>query len=284
MNRYIFTVTTGRSGQNTLTNLIENHVNSCYVACEEPKINFFFKKGVTSDIERIFRRNFVETHELLGRGKVLTSFIENDVKYIENIAKKRVDVINNRMKECECETYIDVSKFFARGLHVGFQKVLPTLSLIHLIRDPIMNMCSFLNRNKNFYLDNNSPSSNKNLLILDHKKMDKSDLYLWSWCEMALRYEKMKKLECVDKYVEIRTDQLNDPVYINKCFDNLGLMHDIVQENSIRLNTNRSSGYKQTRVTRHDIGKFEKFMSKIPNNIQEKIPYLQSYNPNSIHL
>jgi hypothetical protein len=282
MNRYIFTVTAGRSGQNTLTSLVESYVTSSHVACEDPKIHYMFK-GFLSDIERRFRRKFIETHEMLGRGKVLTSFMKGDVNYIEAIAGKRVDIINRNMIDKNNNIYIDISKFFARGLHMGFQRILPKISLIHLVRDPIMNMHSFLNRNKNFFLDNGLPSSSKNLLILDHKNMEKSDLYLWAWCEMALRYEKMKEWECVDKYVEIHTSKLNDPAYISKCFDSLDLPHKKVQENSIRLNTNIESGYKKTRVTKSDIDRFEKFIDRVPVDVLDKISYLQSYDPYDIY-
>ena len=156
MSRYIFTVTAGRSGQSTLTSLISNHVGSSYVAFEEPQIDYFFH-GRLSDLERKFRRRFIETHELLGRGKILTSFANDDISYIESIARKRVSIINNNMRKNGDKIYVDVSKYFARGLHIGFQRVIPLFSLIHLVRDPILNMRSFLNRHKNFYLDNNSP-------------------------------------------------------------------------------------------------------------------------------
>ena len=83
--------------------------------------------------------------------------MNDDVSYIENIARKRVSVINNNMKKNGDKIYVDVSKYFARGLHIGFHRVIPLFSLIHLVRDPILNMRSFLNMHKNFYLDNNSP-------------------------------------------------------------------------------------------------------------------------------
>ncbi len=282
MNRYIFTVTAGRSGQNTLTNLIESHVKNSYVAFEEPQINYIFN-GKFVNIERKFRRRFIETHELLGRGKVLTSFVEGNVEYIESISKKKINLINKSMQINNSKIYIDISKYFARGLHIGFQKILPSFSLIHLVRDPVLNMRSFLNRNKNFFLDNNLPDSENNILRMNSNNMELSDFYLWAWCEMALRYERMKKLRCVDKYVEIRTDKLNDSDYINKCLDDLGLEHDLVPDNLIRLNTNKESGYKKTCVTKYDIEKFENFMSIMPNNLLNDIPYLHSYDPYSIY-
>jgi len=282
VNRYIFTITAGRSGQNTLAHLIENHVENAYVAFEEPQINYIFK-GKFSNIERRFRRKFIETHELLGRGKILTSFAEGDVKYIESIAQERIDIIHKRLKKNGDQIYIDVSKYFARGLHMGFQKILPTFSLIHLIRDPILNMRSFLNRKKLFYLDNNLPSAKSNLLRLDPNQMEVSDLYLWSWCEMALRYEHMKDRECVDKYVEIHTDKLNSHDYINKCLDQLNIEHVIVKNNNIQLNTNIGSGYKNTEVSRLDVEKFERFIDMVPSSIIDQIPYLHSYDPYLSH-
>jgi len=282
VNQYIFTVTAGRSGQNTLANIIGNYAKNCYVAFEEPQINYIFK-GRLSNIERGFRRKFVETHELLGRGKVLTAFVEEDVEYIESIAKRRISIIDKSMKTKGDEVYVDVSKYFARGLHVGFQKILPILSLIHLVRDPILNMRSFLNREKNFYLDNNSPSSDSNILKLDFQKMERSDLYLWAWCEMALRYECMKNRRCIDKYIELHTDKLNDYNYINQCLDQLGIEHALVQENKIQLNTNIGYGYKKTQISKVDVEKFEQFIEKVPSSILYKIPYLQTYDPYLVH-
>jgi hypothetical protein len=281
ISRYIFTVTAGRSGQNTLSSLLENYVHNCHVAFEEPKINYIFK-GKISNIERHFRRKFIETHELLGRGNVLKAMASGDIKYIESISRKKIARLNKSTHTSDF-IYIDVSKYFARGLHLGFQEFLPKFSLIHLVRDPILNMKSFLNRNKDFYLDNNQPNANCNKLIMNQKHMDKCDLYLWAWFEMTLRYESMKKLDCVEFAEEIRTDQLNNSSYIDLCLDNLGLSHDKVEMNTVRLNTNINSGYDKTIVTRSDINKFEKFIEKVPNDILSQIKYLDSYNPYLVH-
>lgn len=281
MSKYIFTVTAGRSGQSTLANLMERYVENSYVAFEEPQIKYIFK-GKFVEFERIFRRKFIETHELLGRGKILTAFIESDLEYILKVVKKRVHHINSNMIKNQDQIYIDVSKYFARGLHLGFQKIVPKFSLIHLVRDPIVNVRSFLNRNKNFYLDNNSPAEKSNILVLDRNNIEKSDLYLWAWCEMALRYEKMKKLDCVDSCVVIKTEKLNDPVYVNNRLDLLGIPHHEVKNNRLRLNTNSDSGYNKTEVSKTDICKFEKFISKAPRDLIDSIPYLYNYDPYSI--
>ena len=44
--------------------------------------------------------------------------------------------------------YFDVSKFYARGLYLGFNSLLKNYSVVFLVRDPLMNMKSFLNRKK----------------------------------------------------------------------------------------------------------------------------------------
>jgi hypothetical protein len=219
---------------------------------------------------------------MLGRGKVLSAFNDGDASFISDIASKRVDLIHKKLNDKNKDIYIDVSKYFARGLHVGFQNILPKFSLIHLIRDPILNMRSFLNRGKNFYLDNNSPDAVSNLLQMNPGSMKKSDLYLWSWCEMALRYESMKNNENVEKYVEIRTDQLNDSTYIDQCLQELGIKRCAVRVKNICLNTNIDSGYKGTQVSKSDIETFESFIDRVPVGIRNKIPFLRGYNPHLI--
>jgi hypothetical protein len=292
MSRYIFTVTAGRSGQATLTYLLQNYVSDCHVSFEAPQINYMFCKkhnipdqynGILADLERNFRRRFVETHELLGRGKVLSAYADNNIKYIKKITRKRIHIIDAELKNKNKTVYIDVSKHFAKGLHLGFAELLSEISLIHLVRDPILNMRSFINRGKNFYLDNGGPDSEKNMLKMDKKNMNKSDLYLWAWCEMALRYESMKQLNCIDKYVEIHTDKLNNNNYMSSCLSEIGLNYSISKKESIMINTNISSGYKKTIVSKEDVDKFSRFVDKTQLDLFNKIPYLKSYNPYLVH-
>ena len=69
--------------------------------------------------------------------------------------------------------YFDVSKFYARGLHLGFNSLLKNYSVVLLARDPLMNMKSFLNRKKNFLLDNSLPQMPCNELVMNHKSFFK---------------------------------------------------------------------------------------------------------------
>ena len=147
--RHVFTVVAGRSGQAYLTDIFNRHVPNCYPAFEEPQV-IPITKGLLGKVEHRIRRKYIETNELLGRGRVLTAYEERDSSYIEKIATKRIQSINRIMDKTGSNLYVDISKFFARGLHQGFLGILPELSLILLVRDPITNMRSFLNRNKNF--------------------------------------------------------------------------------------------------------------------------------------
>ena len=165
LSRYIFTVTTGRSGQSSLADLISKHVPGAYAAFEEPQCRPYLAKysGFLGTIERNFRRRFIETDELLGRGRVLSAFANGDEAFLDAVVAKRL----KRIRASGCAIYIDVSKFFARGLHRAFARAVGKFDLILLVRDPLKNMRSFLNRGKNFFLDNVSPDAPGNLLRLE---------------------------------------------------------------------------------------------------------------------
>ena len=278
--RYIFTVVAGRSGQAYLTDVFRRHAPNCYPAFEEPQVNSALK-GFLGNCERRFRRKFIETHELLGRGKVLTAYENGDTAYIEKIALKRIKSINSIMDQTRSSIYIDLSKYFARGLHEGFLGILPEVSLIRLLRDPITNMRSFLNRNKNFFLDNNPPESKSNLLRLHSTDMEKGELYLWIWCELYLRFNQMAASDKVVKHVEIRTERLDDNTYLEDAFNQLEIEHSTIEKNQ-HLNTNVSKGYGETKVTEKDIATFNQFMNRLPKDVRRKLTYFNDYDPNQL--
>lgn len=279
-SRYIFTVATGRCGQNSLSELLSRHVSDSYVGFEEPDAPRALP-WVLGDIERRFRRKFIETHELLGRGKVLHAFESGDLQFINKVAAERLALIERKLETADAHIYIDVSKYFARGLHSGFLNQVPKASLIHLVRDPIANMRSFLNRDKNFELDNNLPNASSNLLQMDSDNMNKGELYLWAWCELYLRYLYMADEDIIEKSVEIRTEQIDDSKYLNEVLDDLCLEHSPV-ETMGRLNTNVGRGLKQTQVSSSDVQLFEEFRNKLPPDAIKKISYLENYEPSKL--
>ncbi len=271
--RYIFTVTAGRSGQITLSDTLIRLATGCYTLFEGPRPNLHFD-GFLGALENRFRRKFFETHELMGRGEVLRAFEIGDEAFIDAIIAKRLIMI----RRLNAETYIDVSKYFARGLHSGFARTLDRFSLIFLVRDPVANMRSFLNRNKDFQLDNNMPDSASNILRLDSSDMSKDELYLWAWCEMALRYRKMLDSGKVDKAVVIRTEEINDTQKMTDYLKTLGIAHDPLSSIP-RLNTNVGHGLPETKVDKGDIETFHRFMTRVPSTLLQKIDYLKNYSP-----
>ena len=276
-HQFIFTVTAGRSGQASLTNLIREHVPGCYPAFEEPAINRFLP-GVLGDYERRFRRRFVETHELLGRGQVLTAFELGDDEYLEKIARRRIRMAERILTRQRAHIYIDVSKYFARGLHRGFARALPSFALIRLVRDPLLNMRSFVNRGKNFQLDNSLPDRSSNILRLDSADFAPGEFYLWAWCEMYLRFDQMVEAHNIARSVEIRTDELRNPDRINAAFDKLGLVHSPVLARP-PANTNISQGLDGTAVEQQDIDLFERFTTRLSADIKRRIAYFSDYDP-----
>lgn len=280
--RYIFTVTNGRSAQASFSKILSESLKSSYVAFEEPQINTFFS-GFIGDLERKFRRLFIETHELLGRGKVLTSYSNGDYDYIDCIVNKRLYSINNFMRINNKNTYIDVSKYFSRGLHYSYMKSFDKVSLIHLVRDPIANMRSFVNRNKIFLLDNNLPDEKSNLFTLNSSNLKKEEFYLWSWVETYLRYEKLKKYSNVESYTEVRSEKIDDAHYLGSKLDDLNIEYKNIFKLSDRVNTNAQKGFQKTVVSKSDILLFNKFLEKVPNNLLKLIPYLDDYDPYVVH-
>jgi len=275
--RFVFTVVAGRSGQATLTEVLRRHVPDCFPAFEAPSPKLILP-GRLRQLEHRFRRRFVETNELLGRGKVLRAFEEGDVDYLEKVARQRLGMIQRDLARTGSTIYFDVSKFFARGLHVGFRRVLPEISLLRLVRDPVANMRSFLNRSKNFTLDNSLPDAASNLLRLDSRDMSPGELYLWAWCEIYLRFDRMVDEGGVRHFAELRTEQLDDPAHISAGLQELGLSFTPVQSVG-RLNTNTGQGFGETCVDAESIETFERFIGRLPAAAMDRIGYFSGYDP-----
>ncbi len=282
MNKYIFTITTGRSAQASFSKILSESIENSYISLEGPRINPLFD-GFLGDMEKKFRRSFVETHELLGRGKILTSYSRGDYYYIDRIVKKKLRLINRFMDRNNKTIYIDVSKYFSRGMHCSYIKTISKLSLIHLVRDPIANMRSFVNRGKVFTLDNNLPDDQSNIFTLDSSDLTKNEFYFWSWIETYLRYEKFKKFKNIENFVEIRSEKIDDSSYISSKLDNLEIKHRSIFKLPSRINTNYQKGYEETVVTKNDIFLFHEFLEKVPYDLLKLIPYLDGYDPYVVH-
>ena len=272
INNYIFTVTAGRSGQATLYDILQRYSQGCLSDFEAPRINTILPSFL-GDIEKIIRRKFIETNELLGRGQIITAYDESKNSYIENIAKIRLSKIERQAIKTNAHTYFDISKFYARGLHIGFNKILDEFSLVLLVRDPLLNMKSFLNRNKDFFLDNSSPEGINNILKMNSKNFSKGEFYLWSWSEIFLRYIRMCHSKKVKKSVIIKNDDLRDSAKISKVFDYLNVNYKPIDKINI-VNTNVELGLESTKVKKEDILVMKKFISRIPSKYLNDLKYM----------
>ncbi len=281
MTRYIFTATAGRSGQSYLSDLLRRHIPGALVLFEEPQVRPILPRPLDS-YERRFRRRFVETHELLGRGKVLDAFVAGDDAALDHMAAKRLAWIERRIAAARADTYIDVSKYFIRGLHRPITRALPGATLIRLVRDPIRNMRSFLNRGKNIYLDNNRPDSNANQLRLDPAMLSPGELYLWAWCEVYLRAQSLADEGCISNLVEIRTEELTDLSIMARHLDALGLAHTPLSGGG-SMNDNVAQGFGATLVAADDVSTFERFLDRLPAHARQRIGYFRGYEPRRIH-
>ena len=279
--RYIFTVTAGRSGQNSLADIVRRHVPSCLTLFEEPQIRPWTPRPL-AHYERLFRRRFVETHELLGRGKVIEAFVAGDEAALERYARARLAWIDRRLARAGAHTYFDVSKYFVRGLHRPIARLRPGLRLVRLVRDPILNMRSFLNRGKDIYLDNNRPDAAVNQLRLDPASLDPGALYLWAWCEVYLRAGALADEFGLHPIIEIRTDELLDPSALARHFQALGLETGPIDPGK-PLNRNVAHGYAATQVSPKDVATFERFRDRLPAATLDRIAYLRGYDPRATH-
>ncbi len=275
--RLYFTVTAGRSGQASLTEMLQKSVPRVLALFEEPQIHPLLPR-ILGDIERRLRRRYVETHELLGRGEVLRAFERGDDTALDRFASRRLAWIDNQVKRHDAEICVDVSKYFARGMHRAIARARPDIGLIRLVRDPILNMRSFLTRSKNFNLDNVLPDCGFNELCMDADSLSSGEMYLWAWCEMYLRYDRLVEEFGLTPAVEIRTEDLDDPSALAAKFSVLGLPFEKIEATPPR-NTNISQGHGETIVHVDDIEMFERFRDRLPADLRNRISYFDDYDP-----
>ena len=274
MNKnYIFTVTNGRSGQATLFKVLQENAINCISAFEEPSIKAIFPFFI-GDLEKKVRRRFFETNELLGRGNIIKAYENENYEYIKKISKKRLKLINKRLHDNNANCYFDVSKFYIRALYKGFNFFLENLSIVFLVRDPLENMKSFLNRNKDFFLDNSSPLAKSNILNLDCNSLSKGELYLWSWAETFLRYQELSKTKKIKKSLVFYSEDLQFPDKVSDLLKSLGVEHKKIRQIK-KINTNEELGIKKTEVDTKDILLLKEFILKIPKRYKFLISKLE---------
>jgi len=273
----IFTAVVGRSGQNSLANILNNYGIGCFAEVEPPDL-IYKGKGRFGSVINNFQRKWVVTHELLGRGKAKEWYEKGENEKLNKLAKTKLQRIKRLQNKFNFQTYIELSKFFFRTQCDHIYLNAPTISLIKLTRDPLLNARSFTNRNKDFYLDNVPPRYNQNCLRMNEEKLTKFQLYLWSWCEIELRYYRFLENHNVKKVYEVKTEDLNKKQKIIDLFSYFKIAHHEITRID-KINTNVQQGFPETIVTEKDVREYEAFINMIPGKQLYKIKYLADYDP-----
>ncbi|MEZ5670384.1 MAG: hypothetical protein R3F55_23720 [Alphaproteobacteria bacterium] len=275
--RFVFTASTGRCGEASLTEVLRRHAPLVYPGFEEPQVRPMLP-SILGTAERHFRRRWVETDALLGRGETLRAAARGDTAFLERIAARRLQMARARMRRSGARVYFDISKFFVRGLHLGFARLLPRFDIVLLVRDPVVNMRSYLNRHKAFAKDSLLPSDRSNLLCMTDSDLAPGELYLWAWFETYLRYLALCEDARVSRSATLRTEHLSDPARVEAFLTALDLPHEPVGRVPPQ-NTNVTAGHGPTHVSDDDRRLFERFLSRVPAHVVDRIGYLDGYVP-----
>ena len=253
-------------------------LKNCFSECEAPDL-IHKGSGFIGSLSRSFQRKWIVTEEMLGRGKALEWYEINKLHpNLDKIVKKKIKRIYKLKKQYRFSHYIETGKFFLKTHCDTFYENFQNISIIKLSRNPLLNAKSYLNRNKNFYLDNVSPNSKQNCLQVDPKALNKYQLYLWNWFETELRYYRFVEKYQIEKKYEIKTEELSDYKTIKGLFDYFDIQYDkIIFPKPI--NTNTSQGNKKTEISRKELDDYLKFLDIIPEELIDKIKYLHKFDP-----
>ena len=272
---FVFVVSAGRSGQSHFSKLLEKAYPASYVAFEQPQIHYVFPKFLNWP-ERKFRRAFIETDELLGRGGVLTAFSRNDKPLLERYGLQKFNWLKNKMEKRGSNVCFEVNKHFLHGLHIGMgQMIRSHHQIIHLVRDPLLNMRSYLNRNKNFYLDNGAPDCKFNEIKLDPSLLTKGQHYLHAWCECYLRASKFAAEHGIKKHTLLTRD-LADTGKMQSFLRNISLPCEGIQPVK-KINTNEEQGFGETKLDSKDIVEALDFIDMLPSHTLAQLPLFEYF-------
>ncbi|MEQ8603715.1 MAG: hypothetical protein RIB45_10375 [Marivibrio sp.] len=249
-----------------------------FVAFEEPQVRPVLP-GVAGQIERRLRRRFLETHELLGRGAVLRAFERGDDAVLRRFAYERHVWWEQQMRRRGATHYVDISKHFLHGLHVhALDFVDMDLRAIRLVRDPVLNMRSYTNREKKLALDYSPPDAPSNELCWDPTGWSRGEFYLHAWAETYLRGARYVAEHGLSEPIDLATDQLSDTAAMATFLRQLGLPHEVLPAGGPQ-NTNLQAGYGGTRVGPEDVEAFQRFRDRLTLDQLRRLPIPDDYDP-----
>lgn len=274
-NNLIFTVCTGRCGQHSLGEYLSKYTKDTLCEVEPPNL-FYPDTFLFGNQLRNLQRKWLVTNEMLGRGKAIEWFRTENIAKLRELSSARLARIRRLCKRHRCENYFEVSKFFVRTYFDATFDINPNIGVLLLRRDPLSNAKSFLNRGKNFALDNQLPHENNVILKMRTEKLSKFQLYLWQWCEVELRYRKFIREKKIYRHYEISNVDLDKPEKLCEMLDYFSIPH-VGHENIISqkpINTNVQNGFNPTKLTHRDYVEFENFLEMMPPNYLEELTCL----------
>ena len=278
----IFTVCTGRCGQFSLVDYLNEFGEACLAEAEPPDLVYPNNFPLGNYLRR-FQRKWIVTNEDLGRGKAL-GWYDNDVrKPLQHLAKRKVQRIGNLCLKQQARNYVEVSKFFIRSYCDAMIELMPDMGVLLLRRNPLFNARSFANRKKDFRLDGVMPNFRKACQPMEIDSLSTFQLYLWQWVEIELRYQRFMNDHNISRYYEFDTDSLNEPMKVEALFSHFQIklkknLHILEPNNTATKPVNNvTKGREMTIGTAKDLEEFDRFIEQLPVSTLIKLPHLSSY-------
>lgn len=276
---YIFTACTGRCGQHSLGAFIDRYALNTLVEVEPPQL-LYPNDAPFGNYLRDFQRKWVFTDEMLGRGKALQWYRDDDRDSLMRLSRARLDRVGRLCRKQKSQTYFEISKFFIRTYFKATHEIKPDIGILLLKRDPMNNAKSFANRHKNFQLDNQLPHEKNVILQMDGKHFSSYQLYLWQWCELELRALQFISSRKISRYYELYNVDLNDPKKICDMLEFFSVEHQPfdVMRSCQPINTNIENGFDHTVLTAEDFMDFEEFLDMLPHNFRDQLSSLDEWH------
>lgn len=272
----VFTACTGRCGQFSLVDYINEFSASCLAEAEPPDL-IYPRHWPLSNWVRGIQRRWIVTDEDLGRGKALGWHDNDHSEPMRRLAERRLRRISRKCTRRGADSYFEASKFFIRSYCDAVFEQRPDLGVLLLRRDPISNARSFCNRRKDYRLDGLMPDFRKACLPMDTNSLSKFQLYLWQWVEIELRYQRFLDDHAISRHYEFDTDDLNNPIRIEALLDHFSIRLKKSVHSLEPRNTNVSKGQPETAVSMGDLEAFDNFVDRIPASVVDKLPHLPEY-------
>ena len=275
IDNLVFTACTGRCGQFSLVEYLNEFAIGCFAEAEPPDL-LYKQEWPLGNHLRKFQRKWIVTDEQLGRGKALKWFDDSIDGPLDSLARWRLNRIGRLCKKRKASTYFEASKFFIRSYGEAVIRHRPDISVVLLRRDPLENAKSFANRHKNFELDNPLPSFKKTCFPIDISHLSRFQLYLWQWVEIELRYYRFIERFNLEEIV-FNTSDLNSIEDLTVLFNRLSIPIKKPINLLSPVNTNINSGVGATLVEPNDVNEYLAFLELIPPHLLDDLPNMETF-------